>query len=61
MTSWRALQRLYFYFYSEMSLRYYWLNRYFYAARSHREDMPLFLITPANTASKVGMGMRTDA
>lgn len=59
VTSWQVLQRLYFYFYNEISLKYYWLNRYFNNVAmmlntTQSDEIPFFLITPVRTTIQVG-------
>ena len=49
--TWQTLQRLYFYFYNDVTLKYYWLNSYFHIVKKMRETratqtVPFFLTMP---------------
>ena len=58
--TWQTLQRLYFYFYNDTTLRYYWLYSYFQLVRKMRESrernpVPLFLTMPHAETMEVPM------
>ena len=53
MTSWQVLQHLYFYFYNEVALKYFWLHHYFKRVKHMRKEkgledieVPFFLTIP---------------